>query len=349
MRELFTRTEQGVEVDLFTLTNKNGLEARITSVGGSLVSLKVPDREGRFADVLLGHQSPEIYLKNPRYLGALVGRYANRIGKARFSLNGREFPLLVNNGPNHLHGGKAGFSHAVFAVCERLTDRGPTLTLYHSSPDGDEGYPGNLELRVVYTLTDTDELRLDYLACTDRDTVLNLTNHAYFNLAGEGSGDVLGHVLLLNADLFTPVDENLIPTGEIRPVQGTPLDFTTPKAIGTDIRSGSPFLRHTRGFDHNFVLRKSCEGELTLAARVHEPKSGRVMEAWTTEPGVQFYSGNWLDMAGKGGKRYTAQAGFCLEAQHFPDSPNQSAFPSTWLRAGQIYRQTTIYKFLISR
>ena len=349
MRELFGKTDQGNDVDLFTLRNKNGLEVRIASVGGSLVSLKVPDRQDRLEDILLGHQGPETYLGNPRYMGCLVGRYANRIGQARFTLHGRTYSLAQNNGPNHLHGGKVGFSHAVWACRERLTEEGPALELYHVSPDGDEGYPGNLHVRVVYTLTHQNALRLDYFATTDQDTVLNLTNHAYFNLAGEGTGDVLGHVLELNASRFTPVDETIIPTGEICAVQGTPLDFTSPKAIGTDIRADSPLLRYTRGFDHNFVLQKTYEGELSLAARVDEPKSGRVMEVWTTEPGVQFYSGNYLDMSGKGGKKYDSHAGFCLETQHFPDSPNQSAFPSTLLRAGQAYRQTTGYQFLVNR
>ena len=291
---------------------------------------------------MLGFDAPEGYLKNNTpYFGAVIGRYGNRIAKGRFSLNGREYRLALNNGENHLHGGIKGFDKVVWGA--REVKRGPALALNYVSKDGEEGYPGNLSVSVVYTLTDNNELKIEYSATADKTTILNLTNHTYFNLAGEGS--ILNHEVMINADRFTPVDQGLIPTGELRSVKGTPMDFTQPAAIGARIEQQDEQLLLGKGYDHNFVLNGG--GAPALAARVYEPVSGRVLEVYTTEPGVQFYTGNFLDgsIKGKGGQVYQRRYGFCLETQHFPDSPNKPDFPSTVLKPGEKYATTTIFKF----
>jgi aldose 1-epimerase len=329
---------------IYTLTNQNGLEARITNYGGTLVSLKTPDRNGAMADVVLGFDSQDGYISNPSpYFGALVGRYGNRIGHARFTLDGVECKLAANNGENSLHGGTHGFNGKIWTPRE-LPDGGLELT--YLSKDGEEGYPGNLKVTVVYHLTDANELKIDYSATTDKATVLNLTNHSYFNLKGAGQGDILGHLLTLEANRYTPVDAGLIPTGELRAVSGTPFDFTKSTAIGARIDQNDEQLKLGKGYDHNWVLNNGGKA-LSLAARVVEPSSGRVMEVSTTEPGVQFYTGNFLDgtIKGKGGKVYQQRYGFCLETQHFPDSPNKPKFPSTVLRPGQQFHSTTVFKF----
>jgi aldose 1-epimerase len=340
----FGKTPEGVPVQIYTLTNKHGLEARITNYGGIVVSLRTPDRHGEMADVVLGFDSLEGYITSPSpYFGALIGRYGNRIAHARFALNGVEHKLAANNGENSLHGGARGFNKVVWTPRE-LSDGGLDLT--YLSKDGEEGYPGNLRVTVTYHLTDANALQIEYAASTDKDTVLNLTNHSYFNLKGEGAGDILGHVVMLNADRYTPVDAGLIPIGELRAVNGTPFDFRKSTAIGARIDQNDEQLKLGKGYDHNWVLNKSGNS-LSLAARVEEPSSGRVLEVHTTEPGVQFYTGNFLDgsVKGKGGKVYGHRSGFCLETQHFPDSPNQSQFPSTVLRPGQRFNSTTVYRF----
>jgi aldose 1-epimerase len=345
-RESFGQTRDGQAVDIYTLKNARGAEARITTYGGAVVSLKVPDRAGRVDDVVLGFDDIEGYQKTTTYIGSLVGRYANRIAKGRFTLNGREYKLATNNGENHLHGGVRGFDKVVWKARPLPARGGPALELTYLSKDGEEGYPGNLSVRVVYTLTDANELKIDYYATTDKDTVVNLTNHNYYNLAGQGNGDILGHLLTVNASRFTPTDAGAIPTGELRPVKGTPFDFTRPTAIGARIEQDEEQLKLGKGYDHNFIVNGRA-GTLRLAARVSEPTTGRVMEAWTTEPGVQLYTGNYLDGTdtGKGGKPYRYRYGFCLETQHFPDSPNRPEFPSTVLRRGAQFRSTTVYKF----
>jgi aldose 1-epimerase len=341
-------TVDGKEVFLYTLTNKSGMEARITNYGGIVVSLLVPDKSRKPGDIVLGYDSLSSYLKATPYFGAIVGRYGNRIGKARFTLDGKEYVLNANGGPNTLHGGLKGFDKVVWDADGTTPATQPSLSLSYLSKDGEEGYPGNLKATVVYTLTDSNELRIDYTASTDKPTVLNLTHHSYFNLAGAGSGDILSHELMLNADKFTPIDSGLITTGELKPVEGTPMDFRTATAIGSRIGAKDDQLRFGRGYDHNWVLNRSGEG-LSLAARVSEKTSGRVMEVWTTQPGVQFYSGNFLDGTniGKGGKAYAYRTGLCLETQHFPDSPNKPAFPSTALRPGENFKSTTVYKFSV--
>jgi aldose 1-epimerase len=339
-------TVDGKEVFLYTLRNKSGMEARITNYGGIVVSLLVPDQSGRQGDVVLGYDSLSSYLKATPYFGAIVGRYGNRIGKARFTLDGKGYALNANDGPNTLHGGLRGFDKVVWEADGTTPAMQPSLSLSYLSRDGEEGYPGNLKATVVYTLTDSNELRIDYAASTDKPTVLNLTHHSYFNLAGAGSGDILSHELMLNADRFTPIDSGLITTGELKPVEGTPMDFRTPTAIGARIAVKDDQLRFGRGYDHNWALNRTGEG-LSLAARVSEKTSGRMMEVWTTQPGVQFYSGNFLDGTniGKGGKAYAYRTGLCLETQHFPDSPNKPSFPSTVLRPGENFASTTVYRF----
>jgi aldose 1-epimerase len=336
----------GTAVDLFTLTNASGIEARVINFGGIIVSLKVPDRTGQLDDVVLGFDKVERYFEKHPNFGALIGRYGNRIGNARFTLDGKTYRLAANNGPNSLHGGLKGFDDVVWAgePFTRPGERGVVFT--HTSPDGDEGFPGTLKARVTYTLTDANELAFDYQATTDKPTHVNLTQHSYFNLAGDGSRDVLAHEMYLNADRYTPVDATLIPTGELAPVQGTPFDFRKPTAIGARIDADHPQIKYGGGYDHNFVLNRSGSG-LALAARVTEPSTGRVMEVRTTEPGVQFYTGNFLDgtITGKRGRVYKKRYGFCLETQHYPDSPNKPAFPSTVLRPGAEYSTRTVYKF----
>ena len=345
-RESFGQTGDGQAVEIYTLKNRRGAEARITTYGGAVVSLTMPDRAGKFDDVLLGFDDLEGYQKTTTYIGSLVGRYANRIAKGRFTLNGKEYTLATNNGENHLHGGIRGFDKVVWKARPLPARGGQALELTYLSRDGEEGYPGNLTVRVVYTLTDANELKIDYYATTDKDTVVNLTNHNYYNLAGQGNGDILGHLLTINASRFTPTDAGAIPTGELRAVRGTPFDFTRPTAIGARIEQDEEQLKLGKGYDHNFVVNGRA-GVLRLAARVTEPTTGRVMETWTTEPGVQLYTGNYLDGSdmGKGGKPYRHRYGFCLETQHYPDSPNRPEFPSTVLRKGARFRSTTVYKF----
>jgi aldose 1-epimerase len=344
-KEVFGKTADGQSVELYTLTNANGLEARIITYGGIVVSLKTPDRKGKMDDIVLGFDSLDEYLKGHPFFGALTGRYANRIAKGRFTLNGVEYKLATNNGENHLHGGVKGFDKAVWKARQVPAKDGVALELTHLSKDGDEGYPGNLSAIVVYTLTDKNELKIDYSATSDKDTVINLTNHSYFNLAGQGSGDILNHQVTINANSFTPVDSTLIPTGELRSVKGTPFDFTQPAAIGARVDQDEEQLKFGQGYDHNFVINGQT-GVLRQAAKVSDPATGRVVEVWTTEPGVQLYIGNFLrEMKGKAGKVYNRRHGFCLETQHFPDSPNKPSFPSTVLKKGGRYQTTTVFKF----
>lgn len=335
----FGKTPDGENVDLYTLTNTNGLKAQIMTYGGIVTTLNVPDRDGHLGDIVSGYDTLDEYIKENPYFGALIGRCGNRIGKGKFTLNGVEYTLATNNGPNHLHGGIKGFDKVVWNAEQMETDEGPALKLNYLSKDGEEGYPGNLNCTVIYTLTNNDELKISYEAETDKDTVLNLTHHSYFNLGGHDSGDILGHELTLNADNYTPVDDDLIPTGEIKPVKGTPMDFTKPTAVGARIDQVKG------GYDHNFVLNNS-DGSLALAASVYEPKTGRVMEIFTTEPAIQFYSGNFLDGSLKGkGAIYNKHNAFCLETQHFPDSPNRPNFPSVVLKPGEKYTHLTVHKF----
>ncbi|MGQ9633286.1 MAG: aldose epimerase family protein [Bryobacteraceae bacterium] len=347
----FGRDANGRSLHLFTLANRNGVKVSITNYGGAIVAILAPDRQGRTVDVVLGFDTAEGYLGQHPYFGVIVGRYANRIARARFKLDGAEYRLAANEGQNHLHGGQRGFAKVYWEAREVAGSEGPALQLSYLSKDGEEGYPGNLSVRVVYSLSDAGELRVDYYATTDKATVLNLTNHSYFNLAGEGSGDILNHVLTLYASRFTPIAKDLIPTGELRSVEGTPFDFRKPTPIGARIDADDEQIRFGGGYDHNFVLDSGGGQTPMLAARVVEPNSGRVLEILTTEPGIQFYTGNFLDgsVKGKGGKTYPKRSGFCLETQHFPDSPNQPSFPSTVLRPGQEFRSTTIYRFAVEK
>ncbi len=340
----FGKTKEGTPVEIFTLTNAKGMEAKIMTYGGIVVSLKAPDRTGAMADIVLGFDSLKEYEENNSpYFGALIGRYGNRIGHAKFSLDGKEYTLDKNNGPNTLHGGRHGFNTKVWTP-KQLPDGGLELT--YVSKDGEGGYPGTLTLVVVYHLTDANELKIDYAASTDKTTVVNPTNHSYFNLKGAGNGDILGHVVTINASRFTPVDAGLIPTGELKPVAGTPFDFTKPHAIGERIGQADEQLNFGTGYDHNWVL-DAGGGKMALAARVEEPTTGRVVEVLTTEPGLQFYSGNFLDgtLKGKGGKVYGQRNGFAMETQHFPDSPNKPSFPTTTLQPGQKFHSETVYRF----
>lgn len=339
-KERKVATYEGKDIKLFELENNQGLKVVLMNYGATLISLFVPDRQGNLADITLGFDSFEEYLgKNP-YFGSTIGRYANRIGQAKFVLDGREYQLAKNDGENHLHGGIKGFDKVVWEAEPIGNSHLLGVNFSYLSPDGEEGYPGNLSCQVSYFLTESDELHISYLATTDKITHLNLSHHSYFNLAGQGQGDILGHELQIFASRYTVVDENLIPTGEIKEVEGTPLDFRQPRVIGERLN------QLPGGYDHNFVL--DNRGGLGLAARVFEPLSGRMMELYTTEPGLQFYSGNFLDgtIRGKGGKVYGKHFGFCLEPQHFPDSPNKPDFPSTILRPGEMYRSLTIFKFL---
>jgi len=349
-KESFGKTGDGENVDLYTLTNNLGMQAKIMNYGGIVVSLKVPDRNGKMDDVVLGFNDLDSYLKGHPYFGAIVGRYGNRIAKGRFTLNGFEYKLAVNNGENHLHGGIKGFDKVVWTAKEMRTKMGPALSLTYISKDGEEGYPGTLTATVVYTLTNNNELKLDYTVTTDKDTVSNLTHHSYFNLAGEGNGDILSHILTLNGSRFTPTDAGSIPTGELKAVAGTPFDFLKPTVIGKRINDQDQQLQYGSGYDHNFVVNGKF-GSLRSAATVYEPTSGRVLEVWTTEPGVQFYTGNFLDgtLTGKSGKVYQKRFGFCLETQHYPDSPNHPAFPTTTLKKGATYRSTTVYRFKVRK
>lgn len=346
--ETWGATPDGENVLLYTLEGDSGVKARVMSYGAILVALETPDRAGKLADIVLGFDSFDGYLGEHPYFGAVVGRYGNRIANGRFELDGRIYTLAVNDGPNALHGGVVGFDKQVWASKSFEGAGGVGVELTLLSPDGQEGYPGALALTVRYTLTPADSLRIDYTATTDAPTVLNVTNHAYFNLSGDGGRTpILDHRLELSADHFTPVDATLIPTGELRPVEGTPFDFRTPTAIGERIDAAEDQIRKGGGYDHNYVLRRHTKTDLERAVRVVSPASGRVLEVWTTEPGVQFYTGNFLDgsVTGKGGVAYPRRAAFCFETQHYPDSPNQPTFPSTALRPGEVHRSTTEFRF----
>jgi aldose 1-epimerase len=349
-RDPFGRTPEGATVEIFTLFGDGGVTARISSYGGVIVSLEAPGRDGKKADVVLGFKTLDEYVADKSFQGALIGRYGNRIAKGRFVLDGKTYVLATNNGPNHLHGGIQGFHKKVWGARVVKGAKGEALELTLLSPDTDEGYPGSLNVKVVYSLGPDNGLEIDYTATTSKATVVNLTNHTYFNLAGEGSGDILGHEIQIEADQFTPVDATLIPTGELRAVKGTPLDFTKPTAIGARIDDPYEQMAKGGGYDHNFVLR-GPGGKLRLAARLTEPRSGRVMEVLTTQPGLQFYSGNFMDgsYSGKSGKPYARRNGLCLETQHFPDSPNQPKFPSVVLKPGVTYHETTVYRFTTAK
>jgi aldose 1-epimerase len=338
----FGKMPDGTAIDVYTLTNSKGMTAKVITYGGLLTELHVPDKNGKTVDVVLGFDDLKGYLGEHPYFGANVGRVANRIAKGKFTLDGKEYTLATNNGPNHLHGGKKGFDKVVWkAAIPSNVPNGASVAFFYTSPDGEEGYPGTVKIYAIYTLTEDNELRISFAGTTDKATPVNIAHHSYFNLAG--TGDILGHEMQILADKYTPADATLIPTGKIEPVKGTPLDFTKPKLIGKDM---GELKTDPVGYDHNFVL-NGCDKKPFLAARVKDPKSGRVMEVLTTEPGVQFYTGNFLDgkVKGKGGVAYQKHAGFCLEAQHFPDSVNQPSFPSVILKPDEKYQQTTIYKF----
>ncbi len=342
------RVEDFDSIQLYTLSNRKGMQVKVTNFGAIVTSIVVPDRDGKLGDIALGYDRVEGYINavDKPYFGAIVGRYGNRIAEGKFTLDGETYSLAVNNPPNHLHGGVVGFDKVVWDA--KLT-RGPGwegVELKYLAKDKEEGYPGNLKITVTYKLTKDNELSVDYHATTDMATPVNLTQHTYFNLKGEGEGTILDHELMLNAKRYTPVDSVLIPTGELAPVKGTPFDFTKGKAIGRDIGQEHQQLEYGLGYDHNFVIDREGEG-LTLAAKVTEPTSGRVMEIHTTEPGIQFYCGNFLDgrLKGKSGKAYVHRGGFCLETQHYPDSPNQEAFPTTILRPDGVYQTKTVFKF----
>ena len=342
----FGTTAEGEKVMLYTLRNKAGMEARITNYGGIVVSLTAPDREGNLEDIVLGYETLAEYEKENPYFGALIGRYGNRIGKGQFNLDGQAYQLTTNDGPNHLHGGERGFDKVVWDAKMEEGENGPSLLLAYTSEDGEEGYPGTLHAVVRYTLTHANELAITYEADTDRPTPVNLTHHSYFNLSGNAKRDILGHHLEIPAEHFTPVDDTLIPTGEYRPVEGTPFDFRTAKTIGRDIGTDDEQLRYGQGYDHNWVIDQTADGEWRHVGTLSDPESGRVMTIHSSEPGLQFYSGNFLDgsLTGKG-VVYEHRYGLCLETQHFPDSPNQSAFPDTILLPGEKYATKTIYSF----
>lgn len=343
----FGKTPDGTPVEIYTLRNSSGMEATIMTYGGIVTSLKVPDKDGKFGDVVLGYDNLGGYLTNSPYFGAIVGRYGNRIANGQFILDGQTNTLAINNAPNSLHGGLKGFDKVVWKATPIDNYYGSGLQLTYLSKDGEEGYPGNLSVTAIYTVTEKNELQIQFIAKTDKDTVVNLTHHSYFNL--RGSGDVLDHVVQIDADNFTPVDSTLIPTGELKPVDGTPLDFRKATAIGARINdTNDDQIRFGNGYDHNFVLNKQ-PGEFAQSATVVEPESGRVMEVWTTAPGVQFYTGNFLDgsITGKGGWVYQRRNAFCFEPQGFPDSPNHPNFPSTELKPGEIYKNMIVYKFSV--
>lgn len=341
----FGRTPEGEPVEIYTLRNDNGLEARIMTYGGIVVSLKTPDKSGQFDDVVLGYDSLEGYLKRNPYFGALIGRCGNRISKGKFSLNGSTYSLAQNIGSkNHLHGGLKGFDKVVWTAKVVETSNGPALQLDYLSKDGEEGYPGNLSVTAIHTLTADNGLRIDFNATTDKHTICNLTHHSYFNF--HGGGDVLDYLVQINAEHFTAVNEDVIPTGELRPVDGTPLDFRKPTRIGARIESLDEQIQLAGGYDHNWVFNKPA-GHLAAVARVADKTSGRCMEVFTTQPGMQFYSGNFLDgtITGKGGQKYHRRYAFCMEPQHYPDAPNHPKFPSIELKPGQVYKNTIVYKF----
>jgi aldose 1-epimerase len=342
----FGKTPDGHTVDLYTLTNSHGVEVRVMNYGGIVVSLRVPDRAGKLDDVVLGYDNFAEYLDNKPYFGAIIGRFGNRIARGEFTLDGTTYHLAKNNGPNSLHSGLKGFDKVLWDAEPFTKDQAVGVVFTYTSKDGEEGFPGNLKTRVTYTLDDQNELEFACEATTDKATPVNLTHHSYFNLRGEGNGDVLNHEIAINADRFAVVDSALIPSGELRSVTGTPLDFRTSHAIGARINDPYEQLVVAGGYDHTFVLNRK-RADLVLAARMHEPKTGRVLEVYTTEPGLQFYTGNFLDgsAAGKNGHHYARRSAFCLEAQHFPDSPNHPDFPTTILRPGQTYSSRAVYKF----
>ena len=343
----FGKAPDGTPVEAYTLVNAHGIRARILTYGGIIQSLETPDRAGKLGDVVLGFDDMPGYVKSSPYFGAIVGRYGNRIARGHFTLDGKTYTLAVNNGPNALHGGIKGFDKVVWTAQSFRSDSGVGVVLTHTSPDGDEGYPGTLHAKVTYTLTDRDELAIDYEATTDKATPVNLTNHTYWNLAGDGSRDILGHVLTLESSAIVPVDSTLIPTGKLLPVAGTPFDFRTPTAIGARIEAPHEQIRYGKGYDHTWVLDGARQNGLAHAAHLTEPTTGRSLDIYTTEPGVQFYSGNFLDgtAVGKQGHPYKFRYGLALETHHYPDSPNQPSFPSTILRPGQTYRSRTVYRF----
>ena len=345
-KSVWGKTEAGRTVHLYTLRNGNGMTMRVANLGGIIQSLTAPDRNGDFADVVLGYDGLDDYIHDTRHFGAVVGRYGNRIAGGKILLDGTTYQLTVNRPPNHLHGGNQGFEKRIWNAEAIIRDEAVGLKLHYLSKDGEEGYPGNLDSTVCYWLTDANELRIEYSATTDQPTPVNLTNHSYFNLSGAGNGNILGQELMLRADRFTPVDKVLIPTGELRPVAGTPFDFTKSTAIGARVDGDNQQLKFGGGYDHNYVF-SHWDGKLRLVGSVHDPRTGRMMEILTTEPGVQFYCGNFLDGSdiGKGGKRYARRSGFCLETQHFPDSPNRPRFPSCILRPGEVYHHVTVYRF----
>jgi aldose 1-epimerase len=345
-RAPFGALPDGTPVEIFTLTGASGLEVRAMTYGGIIVSLKTKDRAGKLADIVLGYDDLAGYVKQNPYFGTIVGRYGNRIANGQFTIDGKTYTLAKNNDQNHLHGGIKGFDKVVWKAEPFQKGDSAGVVFRHRSPDGDEGYPGTLDARVTYTLTNDDKLRVDYHATTDKPTHVNLTQHSYFNLAGDGTRDILGHELTLAADRYTPVDATLIPTGELAPVEGTPFDFRKPHAIGARIGADHEQLRHGRGYDHNFALSRTGTG-LARLIEVYEPTTGRTLEISTTEPGVQFYTGNFLDgtIKGKSGHVYKQRYGFCLETQHFPDSPNKPQFPTTLLRPGQEYATSTVFAF----
>ena len=348
-RAAFGSLPDGQAIEGFTLRNAHGLELHAITYGGIITSLKTPDRNGQMADIVLGFDSLAGYVRGTPYFGAIIGRYGNRIARGQFTLDGQTYKLATNNGQNHLHGGNRGFDKVVWHGEPFESDSAVGVVFTYTSADGEEGYPGKLDAKVTYTLTDNDDLVVDYYAVTDKATPVNLTQHSYFNLTG-GSGDILGHLLTLNASSYTPVDSTLIPTGEVAPVAGTPFDFRQPVAIGARINQDDPQIRKGPGYDHNFVLDRSGSG-LTQAARVTEPTSGRTIDITTTEPAIQFYSGNFLDgtITGKNGTVYKHRTGFCLETQHYPDSPNHPQFPSTILHPGEAYRSQTVFHFGVAR
>lgn len=344
----FGKTEDGSAVDLYTLTNAHGMKVKITNYGGIVTSILVPDKNGKQGDVVLGHDNLEGYLKANPYFGCIVGRFGNRIARGKFTLNEKTYSLATNNDLNHLHGGIKGFDKVVWSSKEMKGKDTVGLELTYMSKDGEEGYPGNLSVKVIYTLTNENAVRIDYEATTDQPTVCNLTNHTYFNLKDAGASPILDHELMLDADYLTPVDSTLIPTGKLQPVAGTPFDFKIPTAIGARINADNEQIKFGLGYDHNLVLNGKA-GELRMAGKLIETTTGRVVKVWTTEPGIQFYSGNFLDgsITGKNGTVYHYRHGLCLETQHYPDSPNQSSFPSTVLNPGEKYQTTTVYKFLV--
>jgi len=349
MKSSFGELFDGTPIDLYTLTNGNGCEMRITNFGCIIVSLKVPDKAGDIDDVVLGYDTLEEYAEYNPHFGAVVGRYSNRISGAKFTLDGVEYRLAANDGKNHIHGGLKGFDKVIWTGKEIPGHGGSSVRFSYLSKDGEEGYPGNLSVEIIYTLTNDNCLRIDYSATTDKKTIVNMTHHSYFNLKGAGNGTVLGHELLINAHQYIPVGPGLIPTGEVADISRTPFDFTIPTSIGTRIDNNDKQLQYGKGYDHCWVLEKKTPGSLDLGVRVHESTTGRVMELYTTDPGVQFYSGNFLNgsIIGKGGTAYPFRSAFCLEAQHYPDSPNQPHFPTVILTPSDKYCKTTIYKFLM--